>query len=84
MTLNIELAPEVEARLAVQAQAQGVDLPTYASVVLEQAASRQISSRSASLSEFEAALDRLAARSDNIPLLPDEAFTRESLYRDHD
>jgi len=42
MTLNIELAPEVEARLAVQAQAQGVDLPTYASVVLEQAASRQI------------------------------------------
>ena len=84
MTLNIELAPEVEARLAVQAQAQGVDLPTYASVVLEQAASRQVSPKSASLSEFEAALNRLAAHSDNFPLLPDEAFTRESMYRDHD
>jgi hypothetical protein len=27
---------------------------------------------------------RMAAFSDKIPQLPDEAFTRESFYRDHD
>jgi hypothetical protein len=26
----------------------------------------------------------ISAHSDNIPQLPDEAFTRESFYRDHD
>jgi hypothetical protein len=26
----------------------------------------------------------MAAHSDKIPQLPDEAFTRESFYRDHD
>jgi hypothetical protein len=34
--------------------------------------------------EWEAALSRMAQFSDKIPLLPDEAFSRESLYQDHD
>lgn len=34
--------------------------------------------------EWEAALDRMAQFSDKLPLLPDEAFSRESLYQDHD
>ena len=33
--------------------------------------------------EWEAALDRMAQFSDKIPSLPGEAFTRDSLYRDH-
>ena len=37
-----------------------------------------------SRAELEAALDALAADSDKIPLLPNEAFSRESLYQDHD
>jgi hypothetical protein len=34
--------------------------------------------------EVRAWLDRLAQFSDQIPQLPDEAFTRESFYQDHD
>ncbi len=34
--------------------------------------------------QWEAALDRMAQFSDRIPLLPDEAFSRESFYQDHD
>ena len=34
-----------------------------------------------SIEEF---LDAMASHSDKIPVLPDEAFTRESFYQDHD
>jgi hypothetical protein len=34
--------------------------------------------------EMEAFLQAMAANSTNIPHLPDEAFTRESFYQDHD
>jgi hypothetical protein len=29
-------------------------------------------------------VEDMATHSDNVPLLPDEAFTRESFYQDHD
>jgi hypothetical protein len=41
-------------------------------------------SSSAMLSEFNAALDSLADGSDDRPVLPPEAFTRDSIYQDHD
>jgi hypothetical protein len=34
-----------------------------------------------SMEEF---VEAMAANSDKIPVLPDEAFTRESFYQDHD
>ena len=34
-----------------------------------------------SIEEFEAGLDELASASDDIPILPTEAYTRESIYR---
>ena len=34
--------------------------------------------------DLEAFLQAMAANSTNIPQLPDEAFTRESFYQDHD
>jgi hypothetical protein len=34
--------------------------------------------------DMETFLREMAAFSDKIPLLPDEAFTRESFYQDHD
>jgi hypothetical protein len=34
--------------------------------------------------DMETFLREMAAFSDKIPLLPDEAFTRESIYQDHD
>ena len=84
MAITIELTPEVEARLRKRAQARGLDVPTYASELLKQATGSLSDSNQGSLAEFEAALDQLAAHSQKIPLLPDEAFTRANLYSDHD
>ncbi len=36
------------------------------------------------LANLEKIFEEMAAHSDKIPLLPDEAFTRESFYQDHD
>jgi hypothetical protein len=36
------------------------------------------------LANLEKFFEEMAAHSDKIPLLPDEAFTRESFYQDHD
>jgi len=33
---------------------------------------------------IEEFLQKMSAHSDKIPQLPDEAFTRESFYQDHD
>ncbi len=63
--------------------------------ILEQALAEQVRRESStplplpppkqlSREEFEAALDAMAEHSEKIPLLPDEAFSRESLYQDHD
>jgi len=37
-----------------------------------------------SLLEFDAALDAMTRHSARIPVLPDEAFRRESFYENHD
>jgi len=38
MTITLEIKPEVEAELAAQAAAHGMDVPAYAALLLEQAA----------------------------------------------
>ena len=85
MTITINIKPEIEAELARQAQVRGMDVTAYAASLLEDAAKpsqSQVDDRS--LEEFEKSLDRMAQFSDKIPALPDEAFSRESIYRDHD
>lgn len=85
MTITINIKPEVEAELARQAEVRGMDVPAYAAKLLEQVTrlpQPEIDERE--LEEFEKALDRIAQFSEKIPALPDEAFSRESLYRDHD
>jgi hypothetical protein len=59
--------------------------------IVEQALARHVQQETVaalplpnSPAELEAVLDALAAHSDKIPLLPDRAFSRESLYQDHD
>jgi hypothetical protein len=85
MTITVNIKPEVEAELARQAEVRGMDVPAYAATLLEQAAHPpQAESVNRPLEEFEKTLDRIAQFSDKIPLLPDEAFSRQSLYQDHD
>jgi len=38
MTITLEIKPEVEAELASQAAARGMDVPSYAAILLEKAA----------------------------------------------
>ena len=84
MTITINIKPEVEAELARQAAVRGMDVPEYATTLLEAAARPPRAEKSRSLEEFEKTLDRIAQFSDKIPVLPDEALSRESLYQDHD
>lgn len=84
MTITINIKPEIEAELASQAEVRGMDVPAYAASLLERAAKSRRSDVDRDLEEFEKSLDRIAQYSDKIPALPDEAFSRESLYRDDD
>ncbi len=80
--ITLDLTPEVEARLAEDAQARGIDLPTYAARVLEDAAARAIDvRRKRSSANFEAFMQAMADGSDKLPLIPTENFSRESFYK---
>jgi hypothetical protein len=84
MTIIVDIRPEVQAELSRQAAAHGVDIGAYAASLLEEAAHVPSVSKTISQSELDNTLEELAQFSHKIPLLPDEAFSRESLYRDHD
>ncbi len=83
MTVRLELRPEVEENLAAQARARGVPLDAYLQGVIEDLA-RAETARPASPQDIEATLDRLAEMGRDLPHLPSSAFSRESIYRDHD
>lgn len=83
--IHIALRPEIEARLAAEAEARGVGVETYVQNILEQAVTNgSTAGRRRTREEMQSFYDALAAHSDKIPQLPDEAFTRESFYQDHD
>jgi hypothetical protein len=82
MTLTLQLKPEVEERLLAHAQAQGVSLETYVAGMIE-AQVLSAPKRRPSLEEFEADLESIADGTDDIPVLPPEALTREAIYGDH-
>lgn len=84
MTLMLDIKPEVQAELMRQAAAHGVDLDAYAASLLEEAAHVAGGSKTLSESQLDNTLRELAQFSHKIPVLPDEVFSRESLYRDHD
>lgn len=90
--LQVELAPDVEKRLADAASAEGLEPEVYASRLIAASINAPIDARTDALTrekhlsqeELDEVLDRLASRGDNMPKLPDEAYTRESFYQDHD
>jgi len=86
MTLTIDIKPELQAELARQAAAQGVGIDAYAARLLEEAAhlSGTKGTKGLSPAELENTLQEMARFSAKIPMLPDDALSRESLYRDHD
>ena len=79
--IQFELSPGFEERFAEAAKIHGQEPSTYAKSLAEGAAlvSRPVRKRDA-----DAFLTAMGAFSDKTPALPEEAFTRESFYQDHD
>jgi hypothetical protein len=84
MTITVDITPEAQAELARQAAAHGRAIEAYAASLLEEAAHLPAGANRLNEDSLEKALLEMAQFSHKIPSLPEEAFARESLYRDHD
>jgi hypothetical protein len=83
MTIQIELSPEAEARLAAEAKVRGIALEKYAGSLLDEAlASSTTGSGKLSVDELHMMLRQIAEGSEKLPNLPTSSFTRESFYED--
>jgi hypothetical protein len=82
----MQITVEIPDEIAAQVQARGLTPESYVRSLIEGDA------RNAPLPlppakpkiDMKTFLQEMAANSENMPQLPDEAFTRESFYRDHD
>ena len=80
MQIRVEIPDELAARV----QASGMTPEAYVSKLIEEAErnhAQEPAPRKMSMEEF---IRGMTAHSDKIPQLPDEAFTRESFYQNHD
>lgn len=83
MTIQVELSPEVEARLAAQAVVRGVALETYASQLLQEATMTRLAGDGIlTPADLRAMLREVAEGSESLPKLPTSAFSRDSFYKD--
>jgi hypothetical protein len=83
VTIQVELNPELGARLAAQARAQGLPIEKAVAHILEEAiAARFSTTRNFTVGDFHAMLDSMAEGSEHLPNLATEKFTRESFYED--
>ncbi len=83
--IQIELQPETEARYAAEAQVRGMALEEYLAEKLEAEVAEMPKQEdiATELAKLEVFLKEFTKYSDEIPFLPDEAITRESIYGDH-
>jgi hypothetical protein len=84
MSIVINIRPEAHAELTRQALAHGVQTEDYAATLLEEAVHVGTGAKTLTTRQLNRVLQEIAQFSEKIPQLPDEAFTRESLYRNHD
>ncbi len=82
----MQITVTIPDELAAQVQSRGLTPVSYVEHLISEqtATARESTSNRLSLEEFDASLDDLTRYSDKIPILPAEAFSRESLYQDHD
>ena len=80
MMITLQLEPTVEARLVAEARTQGMPLETYLTTMLARTAAG--SWPELTDEDFDAGLDALAEGSENLPILPPEAYHRKNMYRD--
>ena len=77
----MQVTLEIPDKVAAQASAQGVPLDVYVLGLIEQAAP-QPAKRKRTVEEFHAWLEEFTQYSDKLPLLSDEAISREAIYDD--
>jgi hypothetical protein len=78
------IKPETQAELERPAEKHGVGPDVYAAALLEDAVNAGGASGRLDGGKLDQFLAEIGQFSQKIPILPDEAFTRESIYRDHD
>jgi hypothetical protein len=81
--VQVELAGDLEKRLEDAAAARGLK-PEVLAVQLIDSVLPEPAEKGITREQMQQFLERMAAHSDKIPILPDHAFTRESFYEDHD
>lgn len=77
--MTVDVSPEWVAILAEQARNRGLSLPLYVQTVLE-AHIASLPEVREELGSWDETLDALAENGEDLPLLPEEAYTRESFY----
>jgi hypothetical protein len=70
--------------LAAQVKARGITPESFVSGLIEDAARANPLAPKRRTRDMKAFFKAMAAHSEKVPELPDEAFTRESFYQDHD
>jgi len=80
----MQITVTIPDELAAQAQARGLTPEGYIEKLIAEQSAPPQRSQELSQEDFTASLDALTRYSDKIPALPIEAFSRESLYADHD
>jgi hypothetical protein len=82
----MQITLEVPDELATQAQARGLTTESYVRSLIDEAALTAPTPLPPAKPkiDMETFFREMAAHSDKIPQLPDQAFTRESFYQDHD
>jgi hypothetical protein len=83
MSITVELGPEFEERLWLQAAAQGLPVQEYVEGLIRRAANA-LPGEQPTLAEFEADWAGFADGLDPIAPLPEEAFSREAMYGERD
>jgi len=83
MTIQVELSPEVEARLAAKAVMQGIPVEEYAGKLLQDALMPYAGGTGRlTPGDVEELSRKLSEGSENLPILSAEANERASYYED--
>jgi hypothetical protein len=80
MAVSVQLDAELQEHFLAEARAQGISLEAYLASVIAHAAAQ--GRPKITTQEFGAGLDELAGGSEKLPVLPPEAYRRDSIYGD--
>jgi hypothetical protein len=82
----MEITVTIPDEVAAEARARGLTPESYVEglVADKGMVTGTAKTREQRRADIERFIEEISANSENIPRLPDEAFTRESFYSDHD